>query len=100
HNWYYRGFLSQKSSERQKALRELRSEPYTTILMETPYRLPALLDDLETCWDSERRLALCWQLTTGQERVLRGTASEVAGLVEELQLGKGAFVIVLEGERA
>ncbi|HDS11821.1 MAG TPA: 16S rRNA (cytidine(1402)-2'-O)-methyltransferase [Candidatus Wirthbacteria bacterium] len=95
HRWHYRGFLSPKREERQAQLMELRDAEYTTIILEAPYRLRQILEDMEKHLQPDRQLALCWQLTMPDEEVIRGSIKEVRGQVEIRGWKKGEFVIVL-----
>src|SRR5512138_3731247 len=48
----YAGFLPRDRGERKKALKHLRSTRFPIILMDAPYRLTALLADLEEAYGS------------------------------------------------
>ncbi|MFN2617456.1 MAG: 16S rRNA (cytidine(1402)-2'-O)-methyltransferase [Thermoleophilaceae bacterium] len=87
--WRFAGFLPRKRGE----LRRVLSEPGTLVAFESPRRIPATLA-LAAELDSERRVALCRELTKAHEEVVRGTAAELA----ERYSGaapKGEVVLVL-----
>lgn len=92
----FRGFLPAEREEREKALREVATERRAQVLMDTPYRLVRLLDDLELV-ARERALTLGCDLTTESEVYLSGTAhtvkSTVAGWAPEQR--KREFIILL-----
>ena len=91
----FEGFAPRKAGERRERLRELRHDPRTVVLFESPRRVATLLRDvLEELGD--RRVALARELTKLHEEVLRGPASEVLALVAEREL-KGEVVLVIEG---
>ncbi len=96
HHFYYMGFLPRQSEQRQQAFRALVDEQLTTLVMETPYRLSAIMDDLEAILPS-RRMALAWNLTMQDEMILRGTPPEIKAQIVALGLKKGEFVLVIEG---
>ena len=69
------------------------------ILMDTPYRLLALLRDVGEALGGDRRVAIAFNLTQPGEMVLRGTASDLTARLEKKNL-KGEFVLIVEGRRA
>lgn len=95
--FYYIGFLSPKKEVRRKELHELKPLDRTFVIIDAPYRLSALLNDLEKIIP-ERNLFIGFNLTMNNEMKLRGTASEILSYLEELYPGKklkGEFVIVV-----
>lgn len=92
------GFLSPKSERRRMELRALGREERTMILMDTPYRLATLLEDVAAILGGGRRVVVAFNLTMPDEAVLRGTAAELAAEVSGRKL-KGEFVLVVEGRR-
>jgi 16S rRNA (cytidine1402-2'-O)-methyltransferase len=95
--FYYVGFLSPKKEVRKKELHELEPLDKTFVIMDAPYRLTAMLNDLEKIFPN-RNLFIGFNLTMMNEMQLRGTASEILNYLEELYPGKklkGEFVIVV-----
>jgi 16S rRNA (cytidine1402-2'-O)-methyltransferase len=90
------GFLSPKSARRKTELHGLRQEKRTMVLMDTPYRLSALLKDVAAVLGGDRRVCVAFNLTMPDEMILRGTASEVSAAAAAKSL-KGEFVLVVEG---
>lgn len=90
----YGGFLSRVPEERRQELTRLRGLRMTVILMDTPYRLAALLDDVEKIFGKGQRLTLAFDLTLPGEIILRGTPGEVKKAVGQR---KGEFVMILHG---
>lgn len=95
----YYGWLSPKKERRRAELRQLQSERRTIVLMETPYRLSALLRDLADTFGDSRRCCLAFNLTLPEERIFHGTASRLYHELGAKDL-KGEFVIVIEGRRS
>jgi 16S rRNA (cytidine1402-2'-O)-methyltransferase len=92
------GFLSPKSQRRRAEIHQLRQERRTMILMDTPYRLGALLEDVSALLGSDRRVCVAFNLTMPDEALFRGTASDVSAMITGKKL-KGEFVLVVEGLR-
>ncbi len=90
------GFLSPKSDRRRTELRALRQEKRTMVLMDTPYRLSALLKDVADVLGGERKVCVAFNLTMSDEAILRGSAAEVSAAASARNL-KGEFVLVVEG---
>ncbi|WP_417555480.1 16S rRNA (cytidine(1402)-2'-O)-methyltransferase [Microbacterium sp.] len=91
----FEGFLPRKPAERRSTLVALASEPRTMVFFEAPGRLAASLADMGAAFGSDRRIAVCRELTKLYEEVRRGTASE---LVEWAEQGvKGEIVVVVSG---
>jgi len=94
HEFYYAGFLPRKAEERKKALSRLAQFACPVALLEAPYRLQALLEDVKESLP-QRRLVLALALTQPDEAILRGTAGQLLK-----QLGtekvKSEFVLILQ----
>lgn len=91
------GFLSPKRSRRILELQQLKKEPRTIVLMDTPYRLLQLVRDIAEVMGETRRLCVAFDLTLPTEEILYGTAPQ---LYREFTRNerKGEFVIILEGK--
>jgi 16S rRNA (cytidine1402-2'-O)-methyltransferase len=90
------GWLSPKKERRLAELRQLQQERRTLVLMDTPYRLLALLRDLADTFEETRRVCIAFNLTLPDEQILRGTARELFRQCSANEM-KGEFVIVVEG---
>lgn len=88
------GWLSPKSFERKRELEKLKKEKNTIVLMDTPYRLRQLLEDINLII-GHRRICLGYNLTMDDETILYGNAKELLKIVSEKKL-KGEFVLILE----
>jgi 16S rRNA (cytidine1402-2'-O)-methyltransferase len=78
-------------------LARLRHEKETWVAFDAPYRLNALLADLEAAVEPSRRIAVACNLTMPNEQVLRGTVKQIAEHSRKNTF-KGEFVIVVEGK--
>jgi 16S rRNA (cytidine1402-2'-O)-methyltransferase len=93
----FEGFLPRRPGERARRLRELRHDPRTLVLFESPRRVRTLLREIVAIF-GDRRVAVCRELTKLHEEVVRGLASDVVAGLEDREL-KGEIVAVVEGER-
>ena len=91
----FEGFLPQKKG-RQKRLLQLAEEPRTIVFYESPYRLVKALTQFSEFFGSDRRAAVCRELSKLYEEIKRGTVTELAEYYTANQ-PKGEIVIVVEG---
>ncbi len=91
----FEGFLPRKPGERSRRLEALEPEQRTLVFFEAPHRTHATLKSMSAAFGSERRGAVCRELTKTHEEVRRGT---LADLVDWAEPGiRGEVTIVLEG---
>lgn len=88
----YAGFLPRERAERRKALKSLRTTRFPIILMDAPYRLGALLEDLGEVYGGSAVITLAMDLTLEGETIFRGTIAEA---VKSLSRRKSEFVMVV-----
>jgi 16S rRNA (cytidine1402-2'-O)-methyltransferase len=88
------GFLSPKRNRRITELQQLKREPSTIVLMETPYRLLQIVRDLAEVMGASRRVCIAFDLTLPTEEILRGTAPELYERLSKMKK-KGEFVVVI-----
>lgn len=96
--FFYYGFLSQKSDIRKKQISDFNLIKKTIVILETPYRLYPLLNDLSSLINN-RKLFIGIDLTTNKEKQLRGFPSTLLEKTEILNAEKkfrGEFVIVID----
>lgn len=91
------GMLPAKKDARRAALAELRHERETWVVLDSPYRLPALLADLNRALGAQRKIVVACNLTMPDEQVVRGAASQVMKHFQEDRF-KGEFVVVVAGK--
>ena len=90
----FAGFLPAAAGARDSVLRELRDVPATLVLFETARRCEDSLHALAAVLGSNRRAALCRELTKRFEEVRRGTLSELAqGVADDPPRGEVVLVI-------
>ena len=91
----FEGFLPHKKG-RQKRLQMLLEDDRTTVLYESPHRIIKLLNELVKYDCSERKVALCRELSKLHEEIFRGTVIEAISHFDE-KAPRGEFVVVIEG---
>ncbi len=92
--FYYTGWLSPKSDIRKKELLRLKAIKELIVLMETPYRLSAILADVSKIFGAATQICVAFNLTLPTERFYRGKVEEVLKTVQEKKL-KGEFVLLI-----
>lgn len=91
----FEGFVARKPGDRAAALRALAHEPRTMVFFEAPSRAAVTLADMAEAFGSDRRAAVCRELTKLHEEIARATLAELA---EWAQRGvRGELVIVVAG---
>ncbi|PKL84052.1 MAG: 16S rRNA (cytidine(1402)-2'-O)-methyltransferase [Ignavibacteriae bacterium HGW-Ignavibacteriae-3] len=92
--FYYAGWLSPKKELRKTELSKLKNIKELIVLMETPYRLKAILTDISKIFGSSCQTVVAFDLTLPSEKFYRGKASEILKIVESKNL-KGEFVLLI-----
>lgn len=86
----FAGFLSRQATVRRRELDGLRHLGMPVVLMDAPYRLGALLEDVAAMLGRDRAVVLACDITLPSERIFRGTVAAVqrqtAGLKPEFVL--------------
>jgi 16S rRNA (cytidine1402-2'-O)-methyltransferase len=95
--YMFGGFLPRDPEQRRKELFHLRSLRIPIVLMDTPYRLGALLDDVSKVFGKGQQITLAADLTTSKETIYRGSVSEVRVRVQKR---KAEFILILHGPPA
>ncbi|MFQ3612220.1 MAG: 16S rRNA (cytidine(1402)-2'-O)-methyltransferase [Cyanobacteriota bacterium] len=92
----FEGFLPSKTSQRQAYLQPLAHEPRTLIFYEAPHRIRQTLQDLITCFGSNRQVVIARELTKLHEAFWRGS---LAAALEHFktQPPRGEFTLLIEG---
>ncbi len=88
----YAGFLPRDREDRRKALKHLRATRFPIILMDAPYRLVTVLDDIEAVYGGGVTITLAMDLTLPDENIFRGTVSEAK---KKLGQRKSEFVLIV-----
>lgn len=92
----FEGFLSTANKSRREHLESLREERRTMIFYEAPHKLLRTLADMEQTFGSDRRIALCRELTKIHEQTIRTTIGKAREYFTETP-PKGEFVLVIDG---
>lgn len=93
--FYFAGFLPREKDERKKVLTSLRSMDVPIILMDTPYRLQKLLEEIGQTFGKNRRITLGINITMDNEKFLRGTVAEIS---KQLNLKKAEFILIVHSK--
>ncbi|MYA25519.1 MAG: 16S rRNA (cytidine(1402)-2'-O)-methyltransferase [Acidimicrobiales bacterium] len=91
--WVMEGFLPRKGRARSQRLDGIAAEQRTVILLESPKRLGATLDDLAEVCSADRPAVVVREMTKLHEEVARGTVAELAARFAEPP--RGEIVVVL-----
>jgi len=90
------GLLSPKKEIRRKELRQLKNETRTVILLDAPYRLIPLLEEIVAVLGLDRELCVAYDLTMPTEDIQHGTAKRMLDYWKTKNR-KGEFVIMIKG---
>jgi len=91
----YLGFLPRKANDRRCLLESVTNEHATIVVLESPHRLLATLNDIQLIL-GDRKVAICRELTKIHEEIFRGMISQA---IEHFTEPKGEFTLVIEGKR-
>ncbi len=73
----FAGFLPRDPIQRRKYLESLRYQKMAMVIMDTPYRLGAVLEDVGKVFGSGQRITLAMDISLPSETILRGRLDEV-----------------------
>jgi 16S rRNA (cytidine1402-2'-O)-methyltransferase len=90
--YIFAGFLPRDSNERKRELTRLRGLRMPVVLMDTPYRLDPLLDDVGKTFGKNARVTLACDLTLPKEAIFRGPVSEVR---QQANARKAEFILIV-----
>jgi len=96
--FYFYGFLSPKNEIRIKELKNISSLPHPVILMDTPYRMSNLINDLLAIFP-DRNIFLALNLSTKEEKHLRGKPCDIKSQLSAYfgeSKPKAEFIVVLD----
>jgi 16S rRNA (cytidine1402-2'-O)-methyltransferase len=95
--FYYYGWLSPKKDIRRKQLLDLKKRKETILLMDTPYRLKTLMEDIVKILGANIPCVLAFELTKEREKFYRGNSGNILSHVEKENL-KGEFVLIIQNK--
>jgi len=94
----FEGFLPPRRAARRARLAELKSEPRTLVLYESPHRVSETLEDCALALGGERRAAAAREITKVHETLYRGSLTELAArAAAEAEFERGELVLVIAG---
>jgi 16S rRNA (cytidine1402-2'-O)-methyltransferase len=96
-SFLYLGYLPHKTSERHRRLEEVESQPYTLVLLESPYRIVEALEDISSIL-GDRRICVAREMTKMFEEYWRGKVSAAVDYFKA-QPPRGEFTLVVEGKK-
>jgi len=91
----FEGFLPQRAGRRRRRLEELRGEPRTIVVYESPHHVERALAEIEEVL-GDREIVVGRELTKLFEEILRGMVSEVRRTLAE-RPPRGEYTIVVRG---
>lgn len=91
------GFPPREDAPRRDFFDGLRQRSEHCVIMERPYRLGALLSELQKTFGAKRPAFLAWELECEQERLIWGSLSEIESEFKRFEKSKGEFVLILKG---
>ncbi len=86
------GFLPREAAARRAELMRLKALRMPLVLMDTPYRLKALLEETARVFGKDHAATLAYNLTLPDEKIYRGTLNDIA---REVGPRKGEFVLIV-----
>ncbi|MBM3144759.1 MAG: 16S rRNA (cytidine(1402)-2'-O)-methyltransferase [Chloroflexi bacterium] len=94
-SFLYLGYLPRKATQRQRAIEEAASLPYTLIFLETPHRLSDALADLVSIL-GDREIAVAREMTKLHEEFYRG---RISGAIAHFtaQPPRGEITLIVAG---
>lgn len=93
--FWFEGFLPLDNIERATIIKKLLKEKYVCILMDTPYRLKRLLEELAESWEytsHSKKIFVAMDLNCDTEELRLGTPKELLGAIKNL---KREFVLLI-----
>lgn len=93
--FYFAGFLPREKEQRKNALISLKLMDVPILLMDTPYRLEKLLEEVEQTFGKNRRITLAINITMENEKFLRGTVAEIT---QHLTQKKAEFILIVHSK--
>jgi 16S rRNA (cytidine1402-2'-O)-methyltransferase len=94
--FFFDGFLPAKSGQRRARLASLGSLDATLVFYEAPHRLSEALADMADVFGSERRAAMCRELTKTFEEIVTLPLGELKARYPADATVKGEIVLVIE----
>jgi len=87
------GFLPPQTEQRKQVLQRHSSSTDPIILMDTPYRMAKLLDEVANAFGKKQTIFLATDLTLPSERIYIGEVQEIQAKVQQR---KAEFILIIE----
>lgn len=76
---------------------DLRKRKETIVLLDTPYRLKSLMEDIVKLIGANVPCVLAFELTKEKEKFYRGNTGKILNVIEREKL-KGEFVLIIKNQ--
>ncbi|MBN1231100.1 MAG: 16S rRNA (cytidine(1402)-2'-O)-methyltransferase [Anaerolineales bacterium] len=86
------GFLPRKQEQRILFLQRLKKNRKPLVIMDTPYRLTALLTDVAEVFGGDHEITLATSITLPEEKIYRGMVKKVLSQVRDQKL---EFILII-----
>lgn len=90
--FYFAGFLPTGESERKAKLAFLKAQKVPVILMDTPYRMGKLLNEIGSSFGKNQLVTLAVDLTMPNENIMHGPVGDISIKMKDR---KGEFILVV-----
>ncbi|MDY6873471.1 MAG: 16S rRNA (cytidine(1402)-2'-O)-methyltransferase [Chloroflexota bacterium] len=89
----FAGFPPRKTERRENFLAGYKSERVPLVLMDTPYRLTKLLEEVKSIFGKDQQILLACDLTLKKEAIFRGSVGQV---LPKVAGQKREFILILD----
>lgn len=90
--FFFAGFLPRAEKDRAAELKRLNLMRVPIVLMDTPYRMSAVLNAVSAAFGKKRTVTLAMNLTQPDERIL---TDSVSAILENVQNQKKEFILII-----
>jgi 16S rRNA (cytidine1402-2'-O)-methyltransferase len=94
--FFFAGFLPRKENQRRSKFNSLKRLNTSIVLMDTPYRLNKLLEEVKEFFGAGKLITIAIDLTQKSESVIHGPVLEV---IKKAGSRKGEFILILHQTR-
>lgn len=91
--FYFLGFLPPKTEQRKIILQRHNNSTDALILMDTPYRMAKLLDEVSSAFGKNQTIFLATDLTLPSEQIFLGSVQEIQAKVGKR---KAEFILIIQ----
>jgi 16S rRNA (cytidine1402-2'-O)-methyltransferase len=89
----FAGFPPRKNPQRERFLEKFAHETVPVVLMDTPYRMTKLLQEVQSVFGKQQQILLACDLTLKKEIVFRGRVGEI---LPQVAGQKREFILILD----